>query len=185
MARTIKIRRTSTPGTVGGKAPRKQLATKASRKQQPRRQEIGGVKKPHRYKPGTVALREIRRYQKSTDLLIRKGPFMRLVKEISKDVVDDVNKVFEKFIAAEKEKPKKDWNMDYIAALEERKFGDEGLRWQSSAIEALQEASEYYLVALFEDVNLCALHAKRVTIMPRDVKLSRRIRNELPKSSNA
>uniref|UniRef100_A0A8C6DDY1 Core Histone H2A/H2B/H3 domain-containing protein n=1 Tax=Moschus moschiferus TaxID=68415 RepID=A0A8C6DDY1_MOSMO len=77
----------------------------------------GGVKKPHRYRPGTVALREIRRYQKSTELLIRKLPFQRL-------------------------------------------------------------ASEAYLVGLFEDTNLCAIHAKRVTIMPKDIQLARRIRGE-------
>ena len=65
MARTKQTARKST----GGKAPRKQLATKAARKSAP---ATGGVKKPHRYRPGTVALREIRRYQKSTELLIRK-----------------------------------------------------------------------------------------------------------------
>ncbi|XP_062865403.1 histone H3, embryonic-like [Trichomycterus rosablanca] len=71
MARTKQTARKST----GGKAPRKQLATKAARKSAP---ATGGVKKPHRYRPGTVALREIRRYQKSTELLIRKLPFQRL-----------------------------------------------------------------------------------------------------------
>ena len=70
MARTKQTARKST----GGKAPRKQLATKAARKSAP---STGGVKKPHRYRPGTVALREIRRYQKSTELLIRKLPFQR------------------------------------------------------------------------------------------------------------
>ena len=69
MARTKQTARKST----GGKAPRKQLATKAARKSAP---ATGGVKKPHRYRPGTVALREIRRYQKSTELLVRKLPFM-------------------------------------------------------------------------------------------------------------
>merc|ERR1712107_169549 len=76
MARTMGTARKST----GGKAPRKQLATKAARKSAP---ATGGVKKPHRYRPGTVALREIRRYQKSTELLIRKLPFQRLVRLIS------------------------------------------------------------------------------------------------------
>ena len=75
MARTKQTARKST----GGKAPRKQLATKAARKSAP---ATGGVKKPHRYRPGTVALREIRRYQKSTELLIRKLPFQRLVREM-------------------------------------------------------------------------------------------------------
>ena len=78
MARTKQTARKST----GGKAPRKQLATKAARKSAP---ATGGVKKPHRYRPGTVALREIRRYQKSTELLIGKLPFQRLVREIAQD----------------------------------------------------------------------------------------------------
>jgi histone H3 len=106
MARTKQTARKST----GGKAPRKQLATKAARKSAP---AAGGVKKPHRYRPGTVALREIRRYQKSTELLIRKLPFQRLVREIAQDFKTD-------------------------------------LRFQSAAIGALQEASEAYLVGLFE-----------------------------------
>lgn len=134
MARTKQTARKST----GGKAPRKQLAAKAARKTAPAPQ---GVKKPHRYRPGTVALREIRRYQKSTDLLIRKLPFQRLVREIAQDYKTD-------------------------------------LRFQSSAVMALQEASEAYLVGLFEDTNLCAIHAKRVTIMPKDIQLARRIRGE-------
>jgi histone H3 len=124
--------------STGDKAPRKQLATKAARKSAP---ATGGVKKPHRYRPGTVALREIRRYQKSTELLIRKLPFQRLVREIAQDFKTD-------------------------------------LRFQSSAVMALQEASEAYLVGLFEDTNLCAIHAKRVTIMPKDIQLARRIRGE-------
>ena len=73
--------------STGGKAPRKQLATKAARKSAP---STGGVKKPHRYRPGTVALREIRRYQKSTELLIRKLPFQRLVREIAQDFKTDL-----------------------------------------------------------------------------------------------
>ncbi|KAL5073491.1 hypothetical protein RYX36_012475 [Vicia faba] len=101
----------------------------------------GGVKKPHRFRPGTVALREIRKYQKSTELLIRKLPFQRLVREIAQDFKTD-------------------------------------LRFQSSAVSALQEAAESYLVGLFEDTNLCAIHAKRVTIMPKDIQLARRIRGE-------
>ncbi|XP_055120184.1 uncharacterized protein [Symphalangus syndactylus] len=113
MARTKQTARKST----GGKAPRKQLATKAARKSAP---ATGGVKKPHRYRPGTVALREIRRYQKSTELLIRKLPFQRLVREIAQDFKTD-------------------------------------LRFQSSAVMALQEACEAYLVGLFEDTNLLVL----------------------------
>ena len=123
---------------TGGKAPRKQLATKAARKSAP---ATGGFKKPHRYRPGTVALREIRRYQKSTELLIRKLPFQRLVRELTQEVRGD-------------------------------------LRFQSTSLLAAHEASEAYLVGLFEDTNLCAIHAKRVTIMPKDIQLSRRIRRE-------
>ncbi len=168
MARTKQTARKST----GGKAPRKQLATKAARKSAP---ATGGVKKvqswylrlklcdfvwciwrhpfllalsacpvfvqPHRYRPETVALREIRKYQKSTELLIRKLPFQRLVREIAQDFKTD-------------------------------------LRFQSSAVLALQEAAEAYLVGLFEDTNLAAIHAKRVTIMPKDIQLARRIRGE-------
>src|SRR3954454_11398204 len=84
MART---KQTARKSTTGGKAPRKQLATKAARKSAP---ATGGVKKPHRYRPGTVALREIRRYQKSTELLIRKLPFQRLVREIAQDFKTDL-----------------------------------------------------------------------------------------------
>ena len=125
---------------VGGKAPRKQLATKAAigKKIAP---AVGGVKKPHRFRPGTVALREIRRYQKTTELLIRKMPFQRLVREIAQEFKTD-------------------------------------LRFQSSSVMALQEASEAYLVGLFEDSNLCAIHAKRVTIMPKDMQLAKRIRGD-------
>ena len=134
MARTKQNARKST----GGKAPRKQLATKAARKSQP---ATGGIKKPHRFRPDTVALREIRRFQKSTDLLIRRLPFQRLVREIAQEFKSD-------------------------------------LRFQTSAVQAIQEAAEAYLVGLFEDTNLCAIHAKRVTIMPKDMQLARRIRGE-------
>jgi len=134
MARTKQTARKST----GGRARRKQLATKAARKCAP---VYGGIKTPCRYRPGTVALREIRRYQKSTDLFIREAAFKRLVREVAQDFKAD-------------------------------------LRFQSSAILALQEATEAYLVSLFEDTNLCAIHAKRVTILPKDMQLARRIRGE-------
>lgn len=134
MARTKQTARKST----GGKAPRKNLATKIAYKSAP---TTGGVKKPHRYRPGTVALREIRKYQKSTELLIRKLPFQRLVRETAQNFKGD-------------------------------------LRFQSHAVLALQEASEAFLVGLFEDTNLCAIHARRVTIMPKDMQLARRIRGE-------
>ena len=107
MARTKQTARKST----GGKAPRKQSATKAARKSAP---ATGGIKHARRYRPGTVALREIRRYQKSTELLLRKLPFQRLVREIAADCKAD-------------------------------------LRFQGSAIMALQEATEAYMVSLFEE----------------------------------
>ena len=134
MARTKQTARKST----GGKAPRKHVTSKTVRKSPP---AAGGIKKPHRFRPGTRAMREIRKYQKTTELLLRKQPFQRLVREIAADFKSD-------------------------------------LRFQGTALAALQEASESYLVALFEDTNLCAVHAKRVTIMPRDVQLARRIRGE-------
>ena len=141
MARTKQTARKST----GGKAPRKQLATKAARKSAP---ITGGVKKPHRYRPGTVALREIRKYQKSTDLLIRKLPFQRLVREIAQDFKGD-------------------------------------LRFQATSVLALQESSEAYLVGLFEDTNLCAVHGKRVTVMQKDMMLACRIRGDTDGKSQA
>ncbi|KIW21887.1 histone, partial [Cladophialophora immunda] len=128
----------------GGLAPRSQLAGKTytagenTEKKPPK-------KKTRRYKPGTVALREIRRFQSSTTLLIRKGPFQRLVREIAQYFKGD-------------------------------------LRFQSSAIAALQEATEAYLAGLFHDSNQCAIHAKRVTIQPRDIKLARRLRESSARS---
>lgn len=95
-----------------------------------------------RYKPGTVALREIKKYQKSTDLLLLKLPFQRVVREVALTV----SRI------------------------------DGPLRWQSQAIVALQEASEAFLVGLFHDANLCAIHAKRVTIQQKDIQLARRLR---------
>ncbi|KJX99559.1 histone H3-like centromeric protein A [Zymoseptoria brevis] len=118
-------------GARGGKAPRSSTGS------------MGGVKKPHRYKAGTVALREIRKYQKTTELLIAKLPFSRLVREVCMNVAPASSEVS---------------------------------RWQSQAIQALQEAAEAFLVHLFEDSNLCAIHAKRVTIMQKDIQLARRIR---------
>ena len=121
----------STKGAAGGTKGKKLTASQGGQK-----------KKPHRYCLGTMALREIWRYQKSTELLIRKLPFQRLVREIAQNLT------------------KAD------------------ICFQSGAIMALQEASEAYLVGLLEDSNLCAVHAKRVTIMPKDIQLARRIRGE-------
>ncbi len=99
------------------------------------------TRKRRRIKPGVKALKEIRKYQRSSDLLLRKLPFQRLVREIAAEYKND-------------------------------------LRFQSTALLALQEAAETYLVSLFEDTNLCAIHAKRVTITPKDMQLARRIRND-------
>ena len=139
MARTKQTARKSNGGSASKKGFRKALATKAARKSAC---ATGGVKKPHRYRPGTVALREIRRYQKSTEALIANAPFQRLVREITQDYKQDV-------------------------------------RFQLKAMYALQEASEAYLVGLLADASACAIHAKRVTITPKDMKLARRIRGEL------
>ena len=111
---------------------------KAPRKSAP---ATGGVKKPHRYRLGTVALHEIHCYQKSTELLCRKLPVARLIREIVQDFKTD-------------------------------------LRFQASAIGALHKAMEDYIINLFTDTNLCAIHAKRVTIMPKDMQLARRIHGE-------
>ena len=141
------------PGS--GKAPRKppqaktqpkkmkgvSKTTKTKGKKLPASQQ-GQQKKPHRYRPGTVALQEIRRYQKSTELVIGKLPFQRLVWEVAQDL------------------------------------GKMNVRFQSRAIMALQEALEAYLVGLLEDANLCAVHTKWVTIMPKDIQLACRIRGE-------
>ncbi|XP_072304441.1 histone H3-like centromeric protein A [Eucyclogobius newberryi] len=99
-----------------------------------------GTPRRRRFRPGTKALQEIRKYQKSTELLLRKGPFSRIVREICQSHSRD------------------------------------SYRWQVYALLALQEAAEAFLVMLFSDANLCAIHAKRVTLFPRDVQLARRIR---------
>ncbi|XP_076017907.1 histone H3-like centromeric protein A [Genypterus blacodes] len=99
-----------------------------------------GTARKKRFRPGTRALMEIRKYQKSTNLLLRKGPFTRLVREVCQT------------------------------------FTSENYRWQVYALMALQEAAEAFLVNLFADSNLCAIHAKRVTLFPRDIQLARRIR---------
>ena len=100
------------------------------------------VKKKLRYRPGQLALREIKRLQSQHNLLIPKLPFARLVRELIRQQA----------------------GTDYLV--------------QMSALECLQEAAESYLTGLFEDTNLATIHAKRVTIMPRDLYLARRIRGE-------
>ena len=116
--------------TVGGKAPQKEFL------------KAGKVKKTRKYRPGTVALWEIRQFQKSTELLIQKLPFSWLVCEIAQEV------------------------------------GKCDLHFQGSATICLQEAAEAFLVSLMEDANLCTTHAKRVTIMPKDIQLARHIQGE-------
>ena len=101
----------------------------------------GRLIKPHRYRAGTAALKDIGHFKGSTALLIRKLPFQRLVREIAQDFKTD-------------------------------------LRFQSAAVLCLQEAAEAYIVRLFDDANLCAIHARRVTIMPKDIFLARQIRGE-------
>ena len=108
----------------------------------------GRVRKPRRYRPGTVALREIRRYQMSTEFLIRKIPFQTLVREV-------------------------------VTAL----FPSENYRFQSTALLALQEASEDYLVRMFTQVNDLAIHGKRVTIKPEDIHIWGRITGSQLKSN--
>lgn len=160
MARTKQTARKSTCG----KAPRKLLVfpndvdplllTKESVKKSPlvgkfpkkrtiAKKTLNILKIKRRRKPGAIALREIRQYQNSTCLLIRKLPFQRLVREIAQSLKED-------------------------------------LRIQHSALNAIQEASEQFLIGLFEDTNLCAIHAKRVTISAKDMQLASRIRGDRP-----
>ena len=123
----------------GGKQPRKFLVSRLLRKGM---KATGGIKKPHRYRPSLVALREIRRYQLSTENLIKRTPFQRLIREISQEYRIHPNGPGTPSVQ---------------------------VRFQSTAIAALQEAAENYIVGLFEDVNLLAIHARQVTIMPRDI----------------
>ena len=108
----------------------------------------GGIKKPHRYHPGLLALREIRRYQQSTDCLIKRTPFNKLIKEISQE---------------------------YRVCPDGPGTPSVQVRFQSMALAALQEAAENFLVGLFEDVNLLAVHAKKITVMPCVIRLALRI----------
>ena len=132
-----------------GKVARKGISTKgkesgskkAAKKATALSSSSGGVKKPFRFRPGTVALREIRRYQKGTGLLLLKLPFQRLVREIAVQ-------------------------------------GKEGLRFEAGTVLAIQEATEAHIVNLFADTCLCAIHGRRVTIMPKDIQLARRLRGE-------
>ena len=132
-----RIKQTAVKSTLGMKKPRKVFDSKTAKKSA--KNQIG--KRLPRSFPGSGVAREIRRFQKSTELLIRKLPFQRIIKEIAYELKNDT-------------------------------------RFQSSAVLALQEAAEAYLVGLFEDTNMCAVHANRVTIMEKDIILARRIRGE-------
>ncbi|EFJ42817.1 hypothetical protein VOLCADRAFT_109338 [Volvox carteri f. nagariensis] len=127
---------------VGHTGPKKREAMLKKAAKAPK---LEPAKPKRRFRKGTVALREIRKYQKSTELLIRRLPFQRLVREI-----------------ANKGAP----------------GGQTDFRWQHDALEALQEAAEAYMISMMEDANLCAIHAKRVTIMPKDFQLALRMRRE-------
>jgi histone H3 len=126
---------------TGGKKTAKPSKSASSATKKASKSASPGTKRPHRFRAGTVALREIRKYQKSTELLMRKLPFQRLVREIAQDYKNDV-------------------------------------RFTKVSIAALQEAAEAYLIGLLEDTNLCAIHAKRVTVFPKDLQLAKRIRGE-------
>ena len=134
MARTKQTARKLSSVQCAGKS----LATMVAKKSAPFKARL---KTPHRFRPGTQALRAIRRYQKTTDLLLQRRPFQRLVREVA------------------------------------GQFNSQ-LRFQSLAVLAIQEAAEAFLVTLFESANLCAIHAKRVTIQPRDLRLAMRLKGE-------
>ena len=127
---------------VGGRVKRKAMlvedATKAKKTASMKPVPNPNARKPHRFRPGTVALMEIRRYQKKTDPVIPRKSFYRVCAEIGQEF-------------------------------------NSNIRFQRDAIEALREGAEAYLVWLFEYANLSAIHAKRVTIMPKDIWLVRRI----------
>ena len=127
MARTKSSSRK--PVLIGGKVH--QSTTKKKKK-----------RKPRRLRPGTKALQEIKKYQKTTDLLIRRAPFQRLVREVQLN------------------------------------FSHETLRWENRALEALQVASEQYLIEILHDANLCTIQSRRVTIMVKDIQLARRLRGQ-------
>jgi histone H3 len=119
--------------STGGNPSCLHLATKAARQSA---RQTAGVRKPHCYCPGTVALKEIRRFQKTTNLLIKKAPFQRLVCKLA------------------------------------QKIGKSDLRMQSTSVMALQEATEYFMIDVFSDTNLCAMDSKHVIIKTKDMVLA-------------
>ena len=128
---------------VGGKAPRKSRGSGQA-----------GVKKPHRYRPGTVALREIRRFQKSTDLLIPKQSFQKAMREVVNDTQED------------------------LKAMNALKILTEPPRVTCATVECLQSASEAIITKTFEDANVCAIHAGRKTIQRKDLYIAHRLSQE-------
>lgn len=148
MARTKQTARKST----GGKAPRLQLATKSARESEAR--ERMRKIKPYKYRPGTVSLREIRRFQKSTDTLIPKISFGRVAKEVAQDMAQEIH-------------------------MDHGKLSKDNVRFQTTALAAVQEAAEAFIVNQMEETNLCAIHAKRVTIQPKDMDLALKIGGHL------
>jgi histone H3 len=129
--KALASRTAHTAGIVGAKHGKKDATTAQA-----------SMKKSRRYRPGTVALREIRRLQTTTTPLLRRAPFRRLVREVSEQ------------------------------------YQHKAVRFQLSAIEAIQEAAEAYVISVLEDANICALHANRVTAMPKDLQLARRLRGD-------
>ena len=142
--RRVPLKPTTKKITKGGKQPRKHILYKKLKCNS----TTGGIKKPHRYCLGLLALHEIRRYQQSTKSLIRRTPFNKLIKDISQE---------------------------YRICPEGPGTPSVQVRFQSTALAALQETDENFLVGLFADVNLLAVHAKRVTVMPHDIRLALRI----------
>ena len=132
---------------IGGKQPCKHMLHKTLKQHS----TTGGIKKPHRYCPELLALQEIQRYQQTTESLIRRTPFNKLIKEISRE---------------------------YRICPEGPGTPSVQVRFQLTALAALQEAAENYLVGLSEDINLLAVHAKRVTVVSRDIQLALRIRGD-------
>ena len=127
---------------ISSKAKKRSMAGKKGRSPMKKTAPAAGGRKKIRYRPGTVALREIRRYQKTTSNLLPRAAFQRVVRGVARGF-------------------------------------DSDLRFASQALVALQEAAEAYLVGIFEDANMCALHANRVTIMRKDMDLARRIRGDI------
>jgi len=117
------------------------LPSKAIKKTAPAEGGMKNDRKTRKMKAGTVTLREIKKYQRTVNMLLPRASFQRLVRSITMEM-------------------------------------DHSLRFQSQALQALQEAAEAYIVGLFEDTNLCAIHAKRVTVQKKDMDLARRIRGD-------